>query len=194
MAEDSSVTSWVEMLKAGHDEAARKLWERYCRLLVSYARQRLVSAPKRAADEEDAALNAFDSFCRGVKNDRFPGLNDRNDLRYALLLLVARKVAHQIRDENRKKKGGGKGIHTDHEVLGQLIDHEPTPEQAVLMADEWERLLDKLRNSELRSIALWQVEGYTVDQIAEKLDRSPRTVANRLKEIRDCWNSELMPS
>jgi len=58
----------------------RKLWERYFRRLVGLARKKLRAAPRRAADEEDVALSAFDSFCRGAKLDRFPQLHDRLDV------------------------------------------------------------------------------------------------------------------
>ena len=34
----------------------------------------------RLADEEDVALSAFDSFCRGAEQGRFPRLDDRDDL------------------------------------------------------------------------------------------------------------------
>jgi DNA-directed RNA polymerase specialized sigma24 family protein len=61
---------------------------------------------------------------------------------------------------------------------------------AAEMAEECRRLLERLGEDDLRSIALWQMEGYTVDEIAGKLGRSPRTVARKLAVIRDCWSEE----
>jgi len=40
------------------------------------------------------------------------------------------------------------------------------------------------------AIALWQMEGCTVEEIAERLGRSPRTVARKLVLIRDLWRRE----
>jgi transcriptional antiterminator len=34
------------------------------------------------------------------------------------------------------------------------------------------------------------MEGYTVDEMAERLGCSPRTVARKLAVIRDLWNDE----
>jgi DNA-directed RNA polymerase specialized sigma24 family protein len=48
--------------------------------LVHLARDRLRAAPRAVADEEDAALNAFDSFVRGASRGRYPRLDDRDDL------------------------------------------------------------------------------------------------------------------
>jgi RNA polymerase sigma factor (sigma-70 family) len=198
MSSEHSDTVWLHLLKIGDRDAARILWERYFRLLVSCARQRLGAAPKRAADEEDVALSAFHSFCRGVEQGRFPRLDDRGDLRSVLLLLVARKAAHQVRDEQCGKRGGGKvqvaadllRRPDDDEVLAQLIDTEPSPALAAQIADECRRLLDRLGDDELRAIALWLMEGYTVEEIAAKRECSPRTVARKLAQIRDLWNEE----
>jgi hypothetical protein len=65
MASDESVTYWLEQLKAKNPAAAQRLWERYFRRLVGLARVKLRGHAKVVADEEDVALSAFDSFCRG---------------------------------------------------------------------------------------------------------------------------------
>src|SRR4051794_38944348 len=70
-----SVTVWIEGLKAGDPEAAEKLWRRYFEALVRVARGRLRGASRAVADEEDAALNAFDSFCRGAARGRYPAVD-----------------------------------------------------------------------------------------------------------------------
>jgi hypothetical protein len=88
-----SVTRWVGGIKAGDPEAARRLWERYFAELVRLARARLRDAPRAAADEEDAALSAFDSLCRGAEQGRFPHLDDRADLWRVLVTITARKAA-----------------------------------------------------------------------------------------------------
>jgi RNA polymerase sigma factor (sigma-70 family) len=198
MSSEDSVTHWLNQLKAGDRSAAQILWERYFHLLVGCARQRLGSAPRRVADEEDVALSAFHSFCRGAEQGSFPRLDDRNDLRSVLLLLVARKAAHQVRDERRGKRGGGQvsamadlpQSSPDEDALAQLTDADLTPELAAEVADECRWLLDKLGNDELRTIVLWQVEGYTVEEISAKLGRSARTVARKLAHIRDLWGTE----
>ncbi len=58
------------------------------------------------------------------------------------------------------------------------------------MAEECRRLLGKLGDDELRSIAVWQMEGYTVDEIGAKLGRSTRTAARKLAVIRALWKGE----
>jgi hypothetical protein len=70
--DDGSVTRWIGDLKAGGDSAAQHLWERYFHRLVHLAWARLRAARRAGAieDEEDAALSAFESFCRGTSEGR----------------------------------------------------------------------------------------------------------------------------
>ncbi len=202
MSSGGSVTRWLGQLRDGDSAAAGPLWERYFRQLVARARAALGAAPRRAADEEDVALSAFDSFCRGAEQGRFPRLDDRHDLWQVLLLLAARKAAHLIRDERRARRGGGKvraetdlaPADADEALLAQVVGTEPTPELAATVAEECRLLLDRLGDHELRSIAVWQLEGYTVEEMATKLGRSARTVARKLAVIRDRWRREGSPS
>jgi hypothetical protein len=72
MSTSGSVTHWLGLLKAGDHAAAQPLWERYFGRLVGLARARLRGARGHAADEEDVALSAFASFCKGAEQGRFP--------------------------------------------------------------------------------------------------------------------------
>src|SRR4029077_6763039 len=156
--------------KARDPDAAQKLWERYFRRLVGLARKKLRDAPRRAADEEDVALSAFDSFCRGAEQDRFPQLHDRLDLWQLLVLLTDRKAFDLAQHERRQKRGGGAVLDeaalpcfadssTQHPALDQIEGPEPTPAFAAQVAEECQRLLDCLDSPELRSVALRKVEG-----------------------------------
>jgi hypothetical protein len=72
MQSEEPITAWVHQLQAGDAVAAQKLWEGYFGRLVRLARGKLQGTPRRAADEEDVALSAFDSFCRGLSRAAFP--------------------------------------------------------------------------------------------------------------------------
>src|SRR6516225_7420638 len=105
MASEGSISRWLGPLKAADAEAAQELWERYFGRLVKVARKRLRSRRPRTADEEDVALSAFHSLCRGAQRGRFPQLEDRDDLWRLLVVLTNRKASHLVRDEGRQKRG-----------------------------------------------------------------------------------------
>src|SRR5689334_21866094 len=110
--EQGSVTRWLGELKPGDAAAAQPVWERYFAGLVRLARARLraTARPAGEADEEDAALSAFDSFCAGIARDRYPHLADRNDLWRLLVVITARKAGAQVRRRRRRKRGGDRVI------------------------------------------------------------------------------------
>ena len=70
-----------------------------------------------------------------------------------------------------------------------MLGQEPTPEFAAQVAEEFERLLDRLGDADLRTIAVWKMEGYTTEEIAAKLRRAPRTVERKLDLIRRRWTA-----
>jgi DNA-directed RNA polymerase specialized sigma24 family protein len=204
MAPDDSVTQWLAQLQGGDPAAAQRLWERYFRRLVGLARHKFQGRPRRAADEEDVALSAFDSFCRGAEAGRFPRLADRDNLWKLLVTITDRKASQQVLHEGRQKRGG-KAVLGESALVGptgaaagaagleQFLDREPTPEFAAQVAEEWHRLLDRLPNAELRSVAQWKMEGYTNEEIAAKLGCARRSVERRLRVIRSLWSPSDKP-
>jgi DNA-directed RNA polymerase specialized sigma24 family protein len=193
MEPEGSITCWLGSLKAGDADAAQKLWERYFQRLVGLARQKLEGSAKQAADEEDVALSAFDTLCRNAHQGRFPQLTDRQDLWRLLVVLTARKAAHQRRDEGRMKRGAGRqpalGDHAELR-LEELLSREPTPEFAVEVAETCQRMLASLGDSRLEEVARCKMEGYTTDEIAERLKCAPRSVKRKVQLIRNIWERE----
>jgi DNA-directed RNA polymerase specialized sigma24 family protein len=192
-----SVTHWIRDLRDGNDvdSAARGLWRRYFDQLVRLARARLHTTSRGPADEEDVALSAFDSFCRGIAAGRFTDLGSRDDLWRLLVVLTARKAVNEMKHERRQKRGGGRvvgqaaldGSDPDGDALGRVMGREPSPELAVMIVDECRRLLGSLRDDSLRRVALLKMEGYSHEEIATRLDCGLRTVERKLGTIRATW-------
>jgi DNA-directed RNA polymerase specialized sigma24 family protein len=194
-----SISHWLGPLQQGDPDAVQRLWERYFQRLIELAHKKLRALPHREA-AEDVALSAFDSFCRGAGRGRFPQLADRDSLWRLLVVITARKAAHYRRDAGRQKRGGvaaivGQGSpDTDMETtLEQIVGREPTPEFAAQAAEECKHLLGQLGDPELESIALLKMEGYTLEEIAERLGYVPRTIKRKLRLIRGLWEQELAP-
>ena len=194
MTTDGSVTRWLGALQAGDSAAAQQLWERYYLRLVGWARKKLRDAPRRSADEEDVALSAFDSFFRNAEKGRFPQLTDRDGLWRLLVVITARKAAHMVRDGTRQKRGGGATVAgSEEECLDRILSREPDPKFAAELAEECRRLLHRLGDAGLESVAVLRMEGYTVEEIAARLDCAPRSVKRKLHLIRGVWEKEAGP-
>lgn len=184
MVENEPITEWLTGLQQKEDVAAQQLWDHYCRQLIQIARGRLGNLPRHVYDEEDAALSAFASFCRGVELDRFPKLNDRENLWQLLVTITARKVIARHRYENREKRAGT--ITT--EQIGEIVGREPSPEFAAEVAEQCESLVEKLSDTRLREIAILKIEGFTVEEIAQRIGCSRRSIIRKLNRIRAHWS------
>jgi DNA-directed RNA polymerase specialized sigma24 family protein len=191
-----SVTHWLGGLKAGRRDDIERLWERYFHRLVRLAGARMPNHARRVFDEEDVALSAFRSFCDRAEQGQFPDLADRDELWRLLAFITARKVVGVIRHQTRRKRGGGlvvgesAVIGDDGEGMAQFLTKEPTPEDAAQFADEYERLLAKLGDDTLRTIALRKLEGFSSAEIAAELGTSTRTVDRKVNLIRAIWDRE----
>jgi RNA polymerase sigma factor (sigma-70 family) len=190
----NSVTQWISALKQGDQSAAQGLWEAYYHRLVSLAQARLRDAPRRIADEEDVALSAFDSFCRGARGDRFPRLDHRNDLWQILVMITVRKAIDLRNYEGRQSRGMGKVqslTELTQEGLETIGGAEPSAELAAQLSEEYQRKMEQLGDSTLRSVATWKLEGYTNDEIAARLGCVTSTVERKLARIRGKWATEI---
>ena len=199
-SDEGSITHCLGLIRAGDRSAAQPLWERYFGRLVRLARQKLAAGRRRGgdADEEDAALSAFDSFCASAAKGRFPRLDDRDDLWHILVTLTRRKALDQVRRQQRQKRGGGRavsetalaGADEARSVFDEIAGSEPTPEFAAMVADECRHRLGSLRDDSLRRVALLRMEGYSNEEIAAKLGCVTRSVERKLNVIRQAWLAE----
>jgi DNA-directed RNA polymerase specialized sigma24 family protein len=191
---EGSVSRWIVDLKAGDGAAARELWRRYFEELVRLARIKLGDAPRAEADEEDVALSAFHSLCAGATRGGFPNLDDRDGLWRLLVTITVRKAFDQVQRQRRQKRAGpsGAGSASLNAVgLDWVVGREPGPEVAAILAEEYRRLFDDLRDESLREVARLRLEGSTGSEIAERIGCNRRTVTRKLELIRQTWESEV---
>ena len=193
-----SVTVLIARLHAGDSLAARQLWERYFRRLVGLARRKLKGTPRGAADEEDVALSALGSFCRGAEKGLFCRIHDWDSLWRLLAAITAHKALDLVRRQGRQKRGGGAvldeaalaGAGADGAGLEQILGREPSPDSALQMNEECQRLLQSLGDDALRALVLWKTAGCSNGEIAAQLGCAPRTIGRKLRLIRTLWGQQ----
>ena len=185
MSDNETVSQWLHQLKRGNDLAVQELWDRYQRRQIGLARRLLGDAPRGAADEEDVALSAFNSFCTRAAEGKFPRLEDREDLWKILATITVRKASRLARRE-RRRKGADLA-----QPLEDFSDHGPRPEFAATTKQELQRLFELLDDDLLRLVAYCKLEGETNAQIAASIDKSVPTVERKLRTIRHLWSAEV---
>jgi RNA polymerase sigma factor (sigma-70 family) len=202
MSPADPVTQWIALARAGDEEAAARLFDRHFAWLVGVARKRLRNIPGRSTDEEDVALSALDSFFRGARRPgHFDQLSDRDSLRRLLAKITRRKALDLMQHEGRLKRGGGNvrgesALPRPADAAGvpggfdQLPGTAELPDLVVQENEELQRLIDLLGEPELQEIALLRLEGYQVEEIADRLGIALRSVERKLKRIRGLWAQE----
>ena len=198
---DGSVTRQLKDIMSGDLAAFDLLWARYYRRLVRIADAKLNSARHLgvAADGEDAALSAFGTFFKGIADGKFNQVSNRDELWRLLAVLTARKAIDQISRAKTRKRGGGRVLNASDlpaasaglmaDWAAALPGREPTPEFTLMVLEQCRMLLEALPDDRVLAIALWRMEGYSREEIAQKLGCSQRTVTYRLEYIRKAWET-----
>ena len=193
---DEPVSLWIEQLAAADHDAASRLWAHFCQRLMVFARSRMSPSALRIYDEEDAAVSAFRSLCRGIEAQRFPEIGDRGNLWALLVVITSRKITNQFRYEHQQRRNANRTISetmlqpsdgSSVSVLQLLPSNEPTPAFAAEVADMSEYLMSQLPESDLKKLVLLKLEGHTNEDAAEMMKITRRTVQRKLERIRRIW-------
>lgn len=193
-----SPTYWLPALQQGDEQAAERLWKEYFVKIVRLAKKRMDGLRLRAADEEDVALSAMNSFCRMAQNRDEP-IADSTEL-WKLLATIVRRKANKERQRQFAAKrreyqlAGESGIsplrdgeeQENPNGLARFAGREPSPELAAQLAETWERILNL---PEAEELVLLKNDGYSNSEIAEKIGCSTRTIQRALEKIRKEWES-----
>jgi DNA-directed RNA polymerase specialized sigma24 family protein len=200
VSHDDSVTRWIAGVQTGDDADIHRLWSRYFQRLVRLAGTRLPKHCRRAFDEEDVALSAFQSFCERAEGGQFPQLSDRHDLWRLLATLTIRKAIMTIRHQGRQKRGGGHVLgesalmgpaDAEGQGMAEFLSREPTPDEAARFCEQYDQLLASLEHPTLKTIAMRKLDGYSSEEIAGELGITSRTVDRKLQLIRTVWEREI---
>lgn len=194
----NSVTLWLRAVE-NHDEAAAgALFDRYFDRILALARRRLTSHSRRVVDEEDIAVTVLHAVLARVGSERFPAVNNRDELWGLMLRITDRKVCDALRKHLSAKRGGGRvrgesvflrhGGEDSETGISAIPARGETQELGVQFAEEYRRLLALLDNQDLVTVAKLILTGHSTAEIAEQTNRTQRTVQRRLRMILDIWN------
>jgi RNA polymerase sigma factor (sigma-70 family) len=195
MSNPGSVSAWIKELKAGDTSAATHLWNRYFHTLMQFARQRLRHGARRVVDEEDLAATAIESLFGRLADGQFSELSDREQLWAVLVTITDRKAVNTLRRHFSDKRGGGKVRgestfdRTDDDatqILAGAVSANLMPDVAARISELTESL-----DHELRQVIHLRLDGYTNNEIGQRLNRSVATVERWLRLLRHQWHEEL---
>lgn len=176
---DEHSSELLQRWQRGDPAAAEALFSRYFRRLHGLVQVRMSAKMAARFDADDVVQSAFRSFFTGARDGRYV-LQRSGDL-WRLLAAIA---INKLRHEQRRHSAGKRSLDLEQlpPPLRESMDeetmwlaHDPTPEEAAILADEVESLLRPL-DAEHRRIVELRLQGHTLNEIALEVRRSQRTV------------------
>jgi RNA polymerase sigma-70 factor, ECF subfamily len=171
--------SFVELmarLRADDQDAATVVYRKFIHRLIGLAREQFDESVRARADYEDVVQSVFKSFFARQRAGQFD-LGDWDALWGLLVAITLRKCGRRRvflrarrRDAAREVRAGKGG-----EFAWDAVDREPTPVEAAVLTETVAEWLGDLKASE-RTIMELYLQGLSVADVAEQLNRSERTV------------------
>ena len=186
MFDASPAQDLLARLRAGDEQAAAEVFGRFAHRLVGLARQKLGKALRGKEDPEDAVQSALRSFYLRCAAGQYE-LASWDDLWGLLARITAHKCGHRLERFQAARRDARREVAApaadDSNQSWEILARDPTPEQALLLAELLEELHRPLGERD-RAILTLRLQGEEVATICTQLQCSERTVFRVLGRIR----------
>ena len=194
MAQLESFDEIVSRLREGDEDAAREVFNRYSGRLIGLARSRLNTKMQAKIDPEDVLQSVFRSFFVRQGKGQFD-LDDWDSLWSLLVRITLRKCGRRIEAFHAQRRDVRREIaQPDASVESccqwEAIAREPTAQEAILLTETVEQLMERLDQIQQQILAL-RLQGYTVPEISHEVGRTERTVHRVLRRVREALQSHV---
>jgi RNA polymerase sigma factor (sigma-70 family) len=175
----------VDMWRAGNEDAARQIFDRYVDRLMAVARHRISERLQSRFGPEDVVQSVFRTFFSHARDGEF-SISNQDDLCRLLMRITVHKALSQVAFHKAAKRDAGRELDQGPlpgDRVQQLLDHHPGPAEAESLVDELVHFVNQLRPAD-RQILEMRMQGYTNDVIASKLQVSDRQIRRIMERIR----------
>jgi RNA polymerase sigma-70 factor, ECF subfamily len=174
-----SFPGFLARLQARDGDAAREVFRRFARQLISLAHRQFGARLRHKVDPEDIVQSAYKSFFFGFRERTFE-VGTWNDLWGLLTLITLRKCAdrveyHRAQCRDVAREVAPSGSAEREPPWPQAPGREPTPLEAAMLNETVEQLLAGLDDNK-RPVLELSLQGYTTREISERVGRAERTV------------------
>ena len=187
MSNPGSITRLLKQLNDDNtvvsEDAASRIFSRYFQRLVRLSISQLSAPIRQRVGGEDVVQSAMASFFMRHQDGQYD-LNSRDDLEKLLFDIVVKKARSVARRYSSQKRDIGREAAPSMEngisksLLEYMDSAEPSPEEIATIRD----IIEALPGDELQMVVALKLEGYTDNEIGQKLSYSGETI--RLKKLR----------
>jgi RNA polymerase sigma-70 factor (ECF subfamily) len=180
MAAQPSDRSLIRRLREGDNRAAAELHDRYSRRMRGLARRRLDPALSARVDVEDIVQSALASFFRAASKGLYQAPAS-GELWQLLSAITRHKLNHARSRHLAAKRDARRTVAATDAIRASTNLAEQLASELKLSIDE---LVQEYSAVE-RQIVQLRIEGHEVEQIADRVARSRRTVERVLHGFRN---------
>src|SRR5262245_8788514 len=180
----SESAALLREVAAGDEDAAAEVFERYADRLTRLARSRLAAKLASRVDPEDIVLSAYRSFFVAARQGRFE-VQRGGDLWRLLVEITLHKLYRSAEHHLAQQRSVERERSTCSLTAGAIVlgGREPTPDEALAACEEVEAVLGQLSARGRQALEL-RLQGYELEEIAERLNCNERTVRRLINEAR----------
>lgn len=191
MTNDDSSRQLLARFRDADSRAAAEVFDRYVERLLSLVRRRISPQLQRRIDADDVLQSAMRSFFVRAADDQYV-LRRAGDLWRLLAQIALSKLRRQVEVHTASKRAVAKEQYAigDDDPLAVTADREPRPDEETALLDELRQVMQSTSPAEREALEL-RLAGETIENIAETMGRSQRTVRRLLQTSRQELESRL---
>ena len=182
---ETSDQSLVVRLRSGDDQAATEVYERYAKRVFGLVHQQMAERLKALVQPEDIVQSVFKSVFRGINSGAYDA-PEGGTLWHLMAIVAVHKVRRNARRRSAMKRDEQRTQSFDAIANFDTAD-SCTPEEFESAIRE---AIEGLKESE-QEVVILRVQGFSVEEISGKLQRSRRTIERSLNAIREKMLSSL---
>ena len=176
----------------GDPQAAGEMFDRYVARLLALVRVRLSPKLGRRVDAEDVVQSAYRSFFVHAQGGEFV-LQRAGDLWRLLAAIALNKLHGQVEWHTAKRRDikAEEALAASSDFpLAEVADRQPSPLEAAELEEVVQGVMQGLSKAQ-RAVLQMRLSGHTVEEIADELACSQRTVRRTLQQLRQMFQQRL---
>lgn len=183
------MSEWLDRVLSSQPGFEREIVERYTARLLDLARQRLPDRVRQRVDPEDLVQSVYHSFFCRLNDGRF-SFDESADLWRLLAAMTFQRINNAVRFHQQQRRDVRREQRSAHDenasrdprTTDEFADRQPGPDDLARLFESLECLLERLPEK-YRDIAALQLEGHSLQEIANRVQRSRRTVYRAQQEL-----------
>ncbi len=171
--------SLIARIQAGEEEAATEIYNRYAKRILGLVSHQMADRLHLEIQPEDIVQSVFKSIFRGVTSGGYDA--PEGGTLWQLMAVVAIHKVRRSASKRTVQKRDFRRTQSLNSLESFDVQDRTTPEDFEIAIRE---AIEHLLPAE-KSAVLLRVQGHSVEEISEKLDRSRRSVERLLQSSRE---------